>query len=294
VAEAPIKLPKSWTWPDFLTTAPPPSHGIVTGIITKYEGPGWPPNLVTPELVLDCTSEVCGGDRVFTCTAGSAHITPKQWAHRFLTYECRNCGGRQKVYAVGVYHDGTSTDGRAIKFGEWPPFGPPVPARVIALVGLDRDLFLQGRRAENHSLGMGAFAYYRRVVENQKNRLLEEIIKVSERVGVEPEVIATLRGAMTEQQFAKAVEQVKDAIPESLKIKGHNPLSLLHKALSQNLHERTDQECLDLATDIRVVLTELAERIGRVLQDQAELDKALARLQREINPQAKKPNAQGG
>ena len=293
MADTPIKLPQVWTWPDFLTAVPPPTNGLVTGMINKSDGPGWPPNLVTPELVLYCPSEVCGGERVFTCTEGSAHISAKDWTHRFLSYVCRNCRRTLKVYAVRVYHDGGSTDGRAIKLGEWPPFGPPIPARVSALVGPDRELFLQGRRAENQGLGIGAFAYYRRVVENQKNRLLDEIIKVAQRVGAKDAVIAALERAKDEPKFGKAVEQVKDAVPEGLKIDGHNPLTLLHRALSQPLHERSDDECLNLAHDIRVVLTELAERIGQVLQDQAELKQAVARLHREINPQgqAKKEDA---
>jgi hypothetical protein len=38
-----------------------------------------------------------------------------------------------------------------------------------------------GRRAENQGMGIGAFAYYRRVVENQKNRIIAEIKRVAEK-----------------------------------------------------------------------------------------------------------------
>ena len=81
-----------------------------------------------------------------------------------------------------------------------------------------------------------------------------------------------------ETQFSRAIDDVKDAIPPVLRISGHNPLTLLHSALSQGLHARTDQECLEIAGSIRVVLTELAERIGQVLKDQAELNAAVTRL----------------
>ena len=37
---------------------------------------------------------------------------------------------------------------------------------------------MKGRRCGNLGLGIGAFVYYRRVVENQKSRILDEIIKV--------------------------------------------------------------------------------------------------------------------
>jgi hypothetical protein len=52
----------------------------------------------------------------------------------------------------------------------------------------------------------------------------------------------------------------------------------LHSALSEGLHAQTDEECLELATSIRVVLTEFVERVAMALKDEAELDKAVSRL----------------
>lgn len=51
-------------------------------------------------------------------------------------------------------------------------------------------------------------------------------------------------------------------IPQTLLINGHNQLTLLHSALSEGLHDQTDEKCLELATSIRVVLTDLADRLG--------------------------------
>lgn len=231
----------------------------------------------TPDLVLHCASEVCQGDRVFAFTGSAPSLPVRQWDQLFLRYVCRNCRQRGKTFAVDMYASGTG-GGIAIKVGEWPPFGPPTPARLISLIGPDRDLFLRGRRGENQGLGIGAFAYYRRVVENQKNRLLDEIIRVSRQLGVKADKIAVLEGAKKETQFGKAVDMVKDAIPESLLIQGHNPLTLLHKALSEGLHAESDEECLAAAKAIRVVLAALAERIGEVLRDDAELKEAVSRL----------------
>jgi hypothetical protein len=78
--------------------------------------------------------------------------------------------------------------------------------------------------------------------------------------------------------LGKAVDAVKAALPAVLLIKGHNPLTLLHRALSEGLHAQTDKQCLELATSIRVVLTELAECITQVLKDEAELKQAGTRL----------------
>ena len=91
-------------------------------------------------------------------------------------------------------------------------------------------------------------------------------------------MITSLKAAREENKFKQAVNKVKDAIPESLKINGHNPLTLLHNALSQGVHNLSDEECLTLATSVRVVLVELAERLGLALRDEKELKDAVTQL----------------
>jgi hypothetical protein len=115
-------------------------------------------------------------------------------------------------------------------------------------------------------------------VEDQKNRFLDEIIKVAQRTGAAPEAVRVLEAAKAETQFSKAVDMVRDAVPASLLIKGHNPLSLLHRALSRNLHGATDEACLAVARDVRVVLCELAEKLGQALKDDKDLNEAVSRL----------------
>jgi len=127
-------------------------------------------------------------------------------------------------------------------------------------------------------LGIGAFAYYRRVIENQKDKIFDEIIRVSERLNASKELLDDLAAAKEETQFSKAVEAVKHGIPQVLLLNGQNPLTLLHSALSEGLHAQTDEKCLELATSIRVILTEFVERVATALKDEAELNKAVNRL----------------
>ncbi len=183
--------------------------------------------------------------------------------------------------------------GECYKFGELPLYGPPTPSKLIKLIGPDREIFLKGRRCENQGLGIGAFVYYRRVVENQKNRILDEIIKVSEKISASEESIAALKEAKKEIQFSKALASVKDAIPQALLINGHNPLTLLHSALSEGLHNQTDEHCLDIASSVRVILGELSDRLGQALKDEAELNHALSKLLQENSAnKASKKDAQ--
>jgi len=68
---------------------------------------------------------------------------------------------------------------------------------------------------------------------------------------------------------------------------------LLHRALSERLHAQTDEQCLELATSIRVVLTDLVERLANALKDEAELNVAVNRLLKSNAPKSPNTNADG-
>ena len=224
-----------------------------------------------PDLRLHCSSTVCGGTRIFE-SSSSPQVTGSRQS-MFLHYTCRNCGKTHKTFALiaqvaGPGDGGGNYHASVRKIGEHPAFGPTIPARVVTMIGPDRELFLKGRRAESQGLGVGAFAYYRRVVEQQWQRIVAEIVRVAQTVGASEDVIDTLNRAREETQFSRAVEMIKDAVPESLRISGHNPITLVYAALSDGLHAQSDEECLRLATSVRVVLTELADRIVQALKDE--------------------------
>jgi len=277
------------TFKSFLEETPPDTYVYLTDL--KMDGnlpyletrDGNLPYFETPDVVLFCENTDCKGPRIFRCKNGI--ISSPGWKYAFLPYQCRNCGSRFTQFAIAISIDKqpTSTSlGRAtcIKLGQIPAFGPQTPTRLIKLIGRDRETFLQGRRAEHRGLGIGAFAYYRRVVENQKNRIIEEIAKVAKLLGSTSETDAIFAAAINETRFAESVAMVKDFIPQVLMIGGHNPLTLLHTALSRGLHnpEMTDEHCLQLAQSIRTILAEFAERASEALKDDREIKNALSVL----------------
>jgi len=148
----------------------------------------------------------------------------------------------------------------------------------MTLIGGDRELFLKGRRCELQGLGVGAFTYYRRVIEDQRNRIFDEIIRVLEKIDPSNEIIAEVRAAKNEQQFGKSIDTIKRALPSSLLVNGQNPLRLLHSAFSEGVHALSDEQCLELATAARTVLFEFSERLAQALSDDAALTQAVALL----------------
>lgn len=267
---------------EFLESTPPNQPINISDISTvegsEYSGIYY--KMRTPEIQLHCNHDQCSGTRFFRCVSGSEKILKVgNYEFFYVTYRCSNCKRVEKTFSLAaMILKEKKPQGACYKFGELPTYGPPVSAKLIKLIGPDRDEFLKGRRCENQGLGVGAFIYYRRVVENQKNRILGEIIKVSEKIGAAGDKLKKLKSAIAETQFTKALETAKDAMPESLLINGHSPILLLHSALSEGVHALTDEQCLELAGSVRVVLGELSERLSQALKDEAELTKALSTL----------------
>ena len=262
------------TLESFLEGTPPGVQATVADFRETRDG-AW--RLVTPDIQLHCGSPQCGGPRPFSHRGTNVQFTG-QTLNVFLPYACRNCNLTHKIFALCLDHDGSERSGLALKYGEWPVFGPQTSNRLLTLIGPDGDTFLKGRRAESQSLGIGAYTYYRRVVENQKNRLLDEILKVAERSRAQPQMLDALTAAKKESQFSKAVDLLKNAIPPALLIDGHSPMGLLRTALSEGANAKTDEECLDMAMSVRIILQEFAERTDAALKDQGELRSAVSRL----------------
>jgi len=298
---APIKpsdsKPLSMNFTEFLNNCPPGQVREITNLYHKNPTDrNFHLTLGTPRLKLHCDSEECGRIENFEPKIDKCdtYLDSRKTNNAFLVYYCRSCRTSIKTFALTVNIQERETNmqegvliGTAIKLGETPAFGPPTPTRLLKLLKPDQNLFLKGRQCENHGLGVGAFAYYRRVVEHKKTALFDAIIKVAKKVESPTEMIDSLQQAKQETQFSKAVDKIKAGIPESLLVNGHNPLKLLHAALSVGVHELSDEECLERAQIIRKVLVDLARRITETLKNDAELTDAVHQLLDLNNKEAK-------
>jgi len=243
----------------------------------------------TPELYIFC--EKCDGERYFY--SNSSYFFDSNYQIRTYRYICKNCNKSEKYFTVIGRTNSDEDRGKGIlmKIGEFPVFGPPTPSKLISLIGPDKDNFLKGRKCENQGLGIGSYAYYRRVIEMQKNRIIDQIIKICEQYehfDKDSELVKQLESAKSETQFSKAIDMIKQNLPSSLLIDGHNPLKLLHKALSKGIHELDDEECLRRANSIRIVLTELCHRMSELLKDNKDLKNAIDSL---LKPEQEPPHA---
>lgn len=245
------KSDDSMTFAAFLEGVPPGKVARISDLqeYEKFPSGGGRWRLTTPRLHLHCDSEACSGARYF----------------RFLS-------------GVSIGDKTNEAAGNCYKYGEMPAFGPSTPTRLLTMLGRNRELFMKGRRCESQGLGIGAFVYYRRVVEEQRTSIIGEIIRVAKIINASPKTITILEAAQAETQFSKSLDMIKEAMPESLRIQGHNPMALLHDNLSSGLHAKSDTDCLEIASAVRVILAELADRLSSALKDEAEITQALGKL----------------
>jgi hypothetical protein len=270
---------------EFLESVPLGQKREITDLLSMDQKSSSRDHMALPDISLVCAEVTCGDVRVFHAVGAGPNINPRLFPHglkdTFVQYLCGSCGSGRKVFALRAAAgaiDGSSRRGVCEKFGEMPRFSPRLPSRLFSLVGPDQEFFQRGRQCELQGLGVGAFIYYRRVVENQKNRILGLVIRAAERVGASAATLEALRAAVGEKQFTKAAEITKSAMPEALLIKGHNPLALLHSALSSGVHNESDEDCLEKAGAIVLVLGELSERLAAITKDEAALDAAITTL----------------
>ena len=170
---------------EFLESVPPNQLINISDLaeVTHWQAGRFSYTMRTPEIQLHCDNDQCNGIRFFRCVSGKdKSITTDDYTFFYVKYRCSNCQITHKTFslAVKITVKGEKKN-ECYKFGATTNLWPPVSPKLIKLIGPDRTEFLKGRRCENQGLGVGAFIYYRRVVENQKNRILSEIIKVCEK-----------------------------------------------------------------------------------------------------------------
>jgi len=268
-------------WKDFLESTPAyverRFENLISDITPKSPGTAW--GIWSPRIQLYCEID----DGVRWCEPEANSFPCDDYITRFFRYTCRDCGRWSKTFALILIPKLNATPKilTAMKVGEYPPFGSHLAKRLQEMLSKDDlELYRKGLRTEREGHGIGAAAYFRRVVDNQWKALVKRLRDAAEKLGTPAEKLKVFNEALAQPQFSAAVDMLKDAIPAKLLIlDGRNPLTLLYRPLSVQIHELSDQQCLQQAADIRVVLNETFDNISRVLADDETLKAAVTRLQ---------------
>ncbi len=193
-----------------------------------------------------------------------------------VVYQCAGCHEARRYFLLLVSQEsprptprGTGisvppeeqTQAWVQKVGQFPPYDIAPDPQLEKRLGKDRvAVFKKALVCESHSYGTGAFAYYRRIIEQVIDELLTDIASIVP-AGDQGAYAEALARARESHRAVDKIEQVKDVLPASLQPSGTNPLLILHGSLSEGIHARSDEECLDSAVAIRGALTFLVSQV---------------------------------
>ena len=227
-----------------------------------------------PGIRLFCS--VCSAEHTFTLTQPvianrqANQLPPPQnpvavaGKIALLEYTCASCKDYKQSYLI--YFDPKLQF--VMKAGQYPSWAILVDRGLADVLGAYKDTYQKGLICEAQGYGIGAYAYYRRIVEQIIDSLLDTIDELidGDRREIYDRALAETKkvGSATEK-----IALVKDLLPSSLRPERMNPLGILYDALSAGIHAKTDEECLELACSIRETVVFLIGQIQRTISGRA-------------------------
>lgn len=126
------------------------------------------------------------------------------------------------------------------------------------------------------SFGIGAFAYFRRIIENEIKRIVKDISEL------DFEGSDKVKSAWIEyeqnHQMSNLIDNINPYIPKSLKEIDDNPIRLLHCQLSGGIHVYSEETCLEKAKKIDTILRYVIKKVNSEKFELNEVRKAMRSL----------------
>lgn len=151
---------------------------------------------------------------------------------------------------------------RIMKVGQDPRFQIKIERVLRDSLGQDVAFYEKGIHSESYGFGIGAFSYYRRVIDGKITNLLDEIGKFIEE-NQKPEYQEALKNVHSSKDTKSKIDCVKHLLPTELQPNGQNPLQIIYSALSEGMHGHSEEDCLALAANLRGAMTYLLQEIPK-------------------------------
>lgn len=165
------------------------------------------------------------------------------------------------------------------KIGEWPSATPRVERAIQEIFPKSADLLKKGVVCLNEGYGVGAFAYFRQVLEPHIELLLREVEDFATETN-DTKVIDKIAELRKESPMSEKIAIAKEALPAILNVEGVNPLGTIYGCLSEDIHNGSDEECLQKAQDIYSALSFILHTLANFKKVRNEYTASLKSLQR--------------
>ncbi len=254
-----METPNSITIVDskFFTEYPLYKRYKIIDTSEKNKHIAWPPiNMFCPKCKQTNTfvgSQRCTNERSIHNTFDIAGCMS------FLIYKCVSCNQFEQSYLTKIADDRSYI----MKVGQHPAWFINVDDKFSYILGEYEETYKKGLICESQGYGIGANAYYRRIVERITDKLLNMIFDLMGEDENKDKYKLALDDIQKSQVASDKIKMVKDLLPKKLQPGNMNPLSILHKELSIGIHDLSDEDCLESAECIRNALAFILDQINR-------------------------------
>lgn len=216
---------------------------------------------------IDAYCDICDQQRPFQdlrSRGGGAGMTVNalKSGTSYFTFSCVSCRKSHREYLVEQVLDEETI--RIQKYGELPR-SKLIRNRVLQkFLKDDLDNYEKAIVCLSHEYGVAAFAYFRRVVENNISALLDLLQEDAKSSGSDKSILDALADLRKDTPMSEKIKIANLALPNHLKPDGLNPLGRLYQVLSEGVHSLSEAECLQKATAtsecLAFLISELASR----------------------------------
>jgi hypothetical protein len=189
-----------------------------------------------PRVAVNMDCSVCQSSQTFTMDHIHADHIPSQGKVVPLSYSCQHCGMFKRWFLVKI----AERENYIMKVGQYPAWDAG-NKDIENRLGEHASYYKRGLSCESYGYGIGAFAYYRRIVEEIIDGLLDEVSGLLTDEELKKYQVALARTKET-RQTANKIALVQDLLPPILRPDNMNPLSALHGALGEGLHAESDEQ----------------------------------------------------
>jgi hypothetical protein len=197
-----------------------------------------------------------------------------------LEIECQECKAETYYYFVFV----DVKNGRISKFGQIPHWEPKLDREVTKELGAGYGFYSKALRNLAENYGIGACAYFRRMLEDYIGPLLRLLHEFKKEEGAGDEELQAINDVIASKNFSKKTEYAAQICPPALIIGGVNPLKELHDLLSYNIHAGSDKDAAEVALKIRGIIEYVVVRLRKHHDAQKQFLDAMKKTRSESPP----------
>lgn len=198
-------------------------------------------------------------------------------------FKCHSCSLSEYTFFIKVDIE----NGQVSKVGQnpsWLSTNVDKERKIYKLLENDADFFKKALICQSQGYGIAAFSYYRRVVENSIGKILNNIRSFLERENSPLKYIEEIDKALNATIMDDRIKIAQNAIPESLKENGINPLKTIYDTLSAGIHRLPEEECLKKCKDMQIALSYLIQKLPQQNEDKKTYIEALKHLNDKNKP----------